>query len=264
MNTLLPDRYPNKDFFVADIFDASPKDDMASMEHPMFSLATQPDLVRRHYEHNGNSITITPSILGLATIWDKERITAHDLLVSTNRPKGGSDYARLIAAFERLQGTNIKTNIVTNGETVTEGFGFIDRWKVIERSEHDDRMIAVEVKLSDWLYNAVLGSELLTINRDYFRLRGGLERRLYELARKHCGNQVKWSINLPLLHMNPLLPDYKIRYLSDKDQVIFFNRKGKKAAKAEFDAAIKTMFQPTETKKRKHRHSSKAQIELEL
>jgi len=46
--------------------------------------------------------------------------------------------------------------------------------------------------------------------------------------------------------------------------VIFFNRKGKKAAKAEFDAAIKTMFQPTETKKRKHRHSSKAQIELEL
>lgn len=311
MNTLLPDRYPNKDFFVADIFDASPKDDMASMEHPMFSLATQPDLVRRHYEHNGNSITITPSILGLATIWDKDiliycisqlmeginrdrepsqiiRITAHDLLVSTNRPKGGSDYARLIAAFERLQGTNIKTNIVTNGETVTEGFGFIDRWKVIERSEHDDRMIAVEVKLSDWLYNAVLGSELLTINRDYFRLRGGLERRLYELARKHCGNQVKWSINLPLLHMksgakclekvfrsrvkkianndseSPLLPDYKIRYLSDKDQVIFFNRKGKKAAKAEFDAAIKTMFQPTETKKRKHRHSSKAQIELEL
>ena len=191
-------------------------------------------------------------------------------------------------SFERLQGTNIKTNIVTNGETVTEGFGFIDRWKVIERSEHDDRMIAVEVKLSDWLYNAVLGSELLTINRDYFRLRGGLERRLYELARKHCGNQVKWSINLPLLHMksgakclekvfrsrvkkianndseSPLLPDYKIRYLSDKDQVIFFNRKGKKAAKAEFDAAIKTMFQPTETKKRKHRHSSKAQIELEL
>ena len=63
---------------------------------------------------------------------------------------------------------------------------------------------------------------------------------------------------------SPLLPDYKIRYLSDKDQVIFFNRKGKKAAKAEFDAAIKTMFQPTETKKRKHRHSSKAQIELEL
>jgi len=34
MEPLLPDRYPNRDFFVADILDAMPKDDMASMEHP--------------------------------------------------------------------------------------------------------------------------------------------------------------------------------------------------------------------------------------
>ena len=40
MDALLPDRYPTADFFVADIFDAAPKDDVASMEHPMFSLAT--------------------------------------------------------------------------------------------------------------------------------------------------------------------------------------------------------------------------------
>lgn len=311
MKTLLPDRYPTKDFFVADIFDASPKDDMASMEHPMFSLATQPDLKQRHYEHNGNSLTITPSILGLATIWDKDiliycisqlmeginrgrepsqviRITAYDLLVSTNRPKGGSDYARLKAAFDRLSGTRIKTNIITNGEVVTEGFGFIDRWKIIERSEDDDRMVSVEIKLSDWLYNAVLGSELLTINRNYFRLRGGLERRLYELARKHCGTQSRWTVGVPLLYkksgakclekvfrsrvkkiasndaVDALLPDYKIRYNSEKDQVIFFNRKGVKAAKAEFDEAMKTMFQPAEKKRKKRKRSSKSQIELEL
>ena len=35
---LLPDRYPQGDFFVCDIFDAVPKADMASMEHPLFSL----------------------------------------------------------------------------------------------------------------------------------------------------------------------------------------------------------------------------------
>jgi hypothetical protein len=35
---LLPDRYPQGDFFVCDIFDAVPKADMASMEHPIFSL----------------------------------------------------------------------------------------------------------------------------------------------------------------------------------------------------------------------------------
>ena len=35
---LLPDRHPTGDFFVCDIFGASPKDDLASMEHPIFSL----------------------------------------------------------------------------------------------------------------------------------------------------------------------------------------------------------------------------------
>ena len=40
---LLPDRHPNQDFFVCDILDAVPKDDMASMEHPVLSLSTQPD-----------------------------------------------------------------------------------------------------------------------------------------------------------------------------------------------------------------------------
>ena len=278
MDPLLPDRYPTQDFFVADIFDATPKDDLASMEHPMFSLATQPDTTPRHYEHNGNSITITPSILGLATIWDKDiliycisqlmaginrgrepsqviHITAYDLLRSTNRPQGGSDYARLIAAFERLQGTNIKTNIVTNGEPVTEGFGFIDRWKVIERSPGDERMQSIEVKLSDWLYKAVLGTELLTINKDYLRLRGGLERRIYEIARKHCGNQSKWSVGIAILHKktgarstlklfrnrlkkiiandakHDVMPDYRMRYNEKNDQITFHNRKGSKAAR---------------------------------
>jgi hypothetical protein len=31
-------RHPQKDFFVADIMDASFKDDVASMEHPLFAL----------------------------------------------------------------------------------------------------------------------------------------------------------------------------------------------------------------------------------
>jgi replication initiator protein A len=71
-NPLLPIRHPNRDFFACDIFEALPyfKDDQASMEHPVFSLATKPDMRTLHYEHNGNSITIKPSADGLATIHD--------------------------------------------------------------------------------------------------------------------------------------------------------------------------------------------------
>ena len=60
------------DFFLCDIFNASPKDDLATMEHPVFSLSTRPDLRILRYEHNGTEITVTPSVRGLATIHDKD------------------------------------------------------------------------------------------------------------------------------------------------------------------------------------------------
>ena len=69
---LLPDRHPIQDFFICDVTDAIPKDDMGSMEHPIFSLATKPDLSVREYEHKGIKVTIAPSVLGLATIHDKD------------------------------------------------------------------------------------------------------------------------------------------------------------------------------------------------
>lgn len=69
---LLPDRHPIQDFFICDVTDAIPKDDMGSMEHPIFSLATKPDVSIREYEHKGTKISILPSALGLATIHDKD------------------------------------------------------------------------------------------------------------------------------------------------------------------------------------------------
>ena len=65
-NHLLPDRHPQQDLFVCDIVDAAPKADMGSMEHPIFSLSTKPDLKVREYHHGENFIKITPSVKGLA------------------------------------------------------------------------------------------------------------------------------------------------------------------------------------------------------
>ena len=219
---LLPERHPTADFFVCDIFAALPKDDLASMEHPMFSLATKPDRRILHYSHNGVEVQITPSVRGLATIHDKDiliycisqlmaainagravgqvlHLKAHDLLVATNRETSGDGYKRLREAFERLAGTRITTNIATGGEEVTTGFGLIESWQIRRRSR-TGRMESVRVKLSDWLYRAVLAKSVLTLSRDYFRLRKPLERRVYELARKHCGRQPDWRVSLEVLH----------------------------------------------------------------
>ena len=218
---LLPDRMQQTDFFVCDIFDAAPKGDMASMEHPVFSISTKPDRNIRRYENGLNFVEITPSVKGLATVHDRDilifcisqvmaalnegrqvertmRFKAYDLLSATNRPTGGEAYARLKDALERLAGTRIETNVTTGDVEVLDGFGLIDRFRIV-RETREGRMQEVEVQLSDWVYNAIQHREVLTISRDYFRLRKPLERRLYEIARKHCGTKPMWRIGLSKL-----------------------------------------------------------------
>ena len=63
MKPLLPIRHPDLDFFVCNIFDVLRyfKDDMASMEHPVFSLSTKPDMRELRYEHNGIPFPLNPA-----------------------------------------------------------------------------------------------------------------------------------------------------------------------------------------------------------
>jgi len=215
------DLAPHGDFFLCDIFEPVPKGDMGTMEHPVFSLATRPDRRILSYAHNGVEITVTPSVKGRATIFDKDilifctsqlmaainmgrpvgrtlHLTAHDLLLATGRDRSGDGYKRLRDAFERLAGTRITTNMSTGGVEVTQGFGLIEAWAIVRRTRAG-RMVSVSVTLSEWLYRAVQAKSVLTLSRDYFRMRKPLERRVYELARKHCGRQNEWRVSVDTL-----------------------------------------------------------------
>ncbi|CAI3957249.1 MULTISPECIES: plasmid replication initiator TrfA [Commensalibacter] len=218
---LLPDRMQQEDFFICDIFDATPKGDMASMEHPIFSISTKPDLRIKHYENGKNFIKVIPSVQGVATVHDRDilifcisqtiaalnnkseikqtlRFKAYDFLSATNRGTDGRGYEQLKAALTRLAGTRIETNITTGKYEILEGFGLIENYKIV-RETREGRMQEIEIKLSDWVFNAIKAHEVLTLHRDYFRLRKPLERRMYELARKHCGQQYSWRIGLDKL-----------------------------------------------------------------
>ena len=70
--SLLPERHPDLDFFVLYLSDAVPKGDLATMEHPLFSLATKPDMRHLEYRNGDNVLKIRPSPLGLLTIFDKD------------------------------------------------------------------------------------------------------------------------------------------------------------------------------------------------
>jgi plasmid replication initiation protein len=220
-NPLLPDRHPQQDMFVCDIVDAVPKADMGSMEHPVFSLSTKPDMRPREYQNGETFIKVSPSAKGLATVHDRDvliycisqcvaalnegkevkrklRIKAYDMLVATNRQTSGRGYELLKDTFRRLQGTQIETNIKQGGSEHWKVFGLISDAEIV-RETRDGRMQEIEITLSDWVFDAIENNNVLTLDRQYFQLRKPIERRLYELARKHCGKQAKWTIYLDKL-----------------------------------------------------------------
>lgn len=102
---------------------------------------------------------------------------------------------------------------------------------------------------------------MLTISRDYFRLRKPLDRRIYELVRKHCGaKQPKWRAKMKTLHEKSgsrsalrkfraaikelvelgELPEYRMSYDAEADAVTFYAR-GEKGARAQFSDVVKTL-----------------------
>src|SRR3546814_6174182 len=76
------------------------------------------------------------------------RFKAYDLLVATNRGTDGRGYEQLRSAFNRLQGTQIETNILTGGTEALDIFSLIDRVRIM-RETREGRMQEVEVRLSD-------------------------------------------------------------------------------------------------------------------
>ena len=219
---LKPDRYPQGDLFLCDIADAVLKDMMPTMEHPFFTLSKRPDLHIREYHHKDSWIRIIPSVRGMATIYDKDiliyaisqlmaaikrgedvsqriRINSHDYLKFTNRGTGGKDYSAFIESLERLGGTRITTNIKMGDSEQADTFGLIDATSVRREFGIDGRIQWVEMKLSDWVFKAILTNDVLTLHPDYFRLRKPLERRIYEIARKLVGRKKTYPVPLETL-----------------------------------------------------------------
>ena len=270
LSPLLPERHPQKDFFIADIFDSLPfKDDMATMEHPLFTLSTRPVINTLTYQQGGVMIEIQPSFpYGLPTIFDKDvllycssqvmerinrgearppkkmRISLHDLLTVTNRKTNGEGYRLIKNSINRLTGSMIRTNIKTGNIKQEDMFHILESAKFIESDRIKGRLVSMEITLSDWLYNSLISKQVLTIDREYFRLRKSIDRRLYEIARKHCGNKNEWVISLEtlysktgsrdglakfraavkLLEKQDHLPEYQVSYDRQYDQVTFTKR----------------------------------------
>lgn len=268
LKTLRPYKHKQLEFFIADDVDICTfRDEMASMEHPFFALKGG-DTKVREYKNSNVTVTVKPNSDGLATVFDKDiwiysisklqeainnnqpisrtiAFTPYDFFITANRDAGGRSYIELEKALSRLKGTTIKTNILySEDQQETIEFGLIDSWRIIEKKKGKLDIGMVEVTLPDWLYQAIKKTKVLQISPDYFRIRKAIDRRIYEIVRKHCGSQQEFVISLEKLLMKtgsattlkdfrqkikPLcanndLPDYQILFDPLTDKVIFRNR----------------------------------------
>ena len=204
--------------------DLAPRDLQDLMSYPFFSL-TKTRRIRPIEYHAGDiAIRVEGSAEhGIATIWDADVLiwvtsqlieardagiptsrrvvaTPYEILSFIGRGTSGRDYRRLKAAFDRLQSTTVATSIRQPQSRRLHRFSWINEWK--ERATPEGRPLGLELVVPDWFYASVLDSTLvLTIDRAYFRLAGGIERWVYRLARKHAGKQADgWRFDLRHLH----------------------------------------------------------------
>lgn len=181
------------------------------MAYPFFALAKTAWTKPLVYKTEKVTIEIGPGPKGIATIYDKEILlyiaslmvakldagqpvsqdfyfTAHDLFRVTGVNNSSRSYTRLSDALERLQGTQIKTDIEAGGEGEAGFFSWLEaaRLHYIKNSSGERRLKAVRVRLCDWLFRAILRDrQVLEYAPSYFQL-GPVERRLYEVARSSC------------------------------------------------------------------------------
>lgn len=210
--------------FIIATGDASPRDQRDLMERPFFSLAKARRTAPILYQSGEVRVEVFASAEhGMATIWDADvliwaasqiveaetaglrtsrflRFTPYQLLTAIGRQTGARDYRLLKGALVRLQSTSVLTTIRHNEHWRRHQFSWINEWE--DCTTRAGRTEGIEVVLPDWFYRGVIDRSLvLTIDPDYFRLTGGIERWLYRVARKHAGHQPHgWAFDFRHLH----------------------------------------------------------------
>ena len=192
--------------------DLTPRDAQDLMAYPFFSLAKTHRTTPIDFRAGAVSIRVEATAEhGMATIWDADVLiwaasqlveardaglptsrlmvaTPYEILGFVQRGTSARDYIRLKAALDRLQSTSIATSIRQVTGRRLHRFSWVNEWK--ERADARGRPLGLELILPDWFYAGVLDEALvLTIDREYFTLTGGIERWLYRVVRKHAGRQ---------------------------------------------------------------------------
>jgi plasmid replication initiation protein len=203
------------------------KNDRTMMVWNFFALTKDKTTKLPVYDDGVVRIEVKSNEEGVATIWDKELLiymaslmqdrmsrgeavsrtftfTANDFFRVCKIHPGGASYERIEPALRRLKGTTVYTNIETGGEGSDGGFSWVTDYNIHyrrDRTSGEKILKSLTVEICPWLFRALVRhSTILTYDPGYFDL-SPLEKRLYEIARAHCGEQACFKIGLEKLRL---------------------------------------------------------------
>lgn len=217
--------------------DYRPKQVVDLMSRNWFSLAkerTKPIIHKAKHGDGEMWVEITPaSNQGIATVWDEDvlifavakkvheinqtkRSAVSDAHISSeviftgpefynytqrNRNSiGGKQYQQLWSSIQRLKGTLVRTNIRQGNQTRSPQFNWLS---YADQHIKDGKHLGFRVDLPPWIMEPLMQPRphALTLNPEYFRLSGGVERWLYLYARKAGGsNPDGWVESAQLIY----------------------------------------------------------------
>lgn len=276
------DTRPGYDLLAFSAEDSSFKGDMACMDAPIFSLSKNKDTEDWEWTSvdRKRNIHIFPTEkYGRPTMFDKDimlylityiasnlekgrpvsrtlRFTPYKYFMALGKHPTGHNYKSLKNGLLRLTTTSIGTNIKTGSVEITNIFHLIESVNFYESGKQIE---GIEVRISEWVFNSINSRQILSINPAYFLLEKPLEKRLYEIARKHVGAQPKWKIRMDKLkektgsrsdiyeftrmlkdiQLADRIPDYRIT-INDKIVTFYQKDQNKLAKKLEYLVVDKT------------------------
>lgn len=214
------------ELFVLETLDFSLKDEIEGMTLPIFAISqkAQKDTYYDWVRHDGKVRMRIEANKGRPTQHDKDLLifvvsalmaeynasgvvpdvlemqTRHYLL-GTERKDGGTQYSQFEQTLDRIENLKVTTieDLPDGTSDIARKFMFFGESEVKVRTE-TGKVLAVKIPISSWLKDQITSKNVLTMTKDYFRLTGSLERRMYEICRKHCGKQGMWRVSLKVLH----------------------------------------------------------------
>ena len=195
--SLIPNK-SNKELMERCWFDLSKNKTRTSIVHTGKDSKTKIEFSVKIENNEGN---------GLATIYDmdllvfitsllmekvnkEEKITSREIVFTgyeyfyfTNKTRSGKSDKEFQESLDRLHKTRITTTI--KNENKRKGFSsfyWISEWKKLEEQ---GRVVGYSVVIPEWIFRGVTDkSRVLTLDDEYFHIKGGLNRFLYLLCRR--------------------------------------------------------------------------------